>query len=128
MKELKMEEIFFMHYRIVTELQPDGASHVISQPDRLEAALARPMQSAFGKELFEDELSKAAALTESLINGHPFQDGNKRVGITAGCVFLAINGYTIEATNENIYDAAMSIAKGDWKFEQIKEWFDQHAY
>lgn len=45
-----------------------------------------------GKELYPDVFLKAAALLDSLINNHPFVDGNKRTGITAAALFLQANG------------------------------------
>lgn len=45
-----------------------------------------------GKELYPDVFLKEAALLDSLINNHPFVDGNKRTGITAAALFLQANG------------------------------------
>jgi len=45
-----------------------------------------------GKELYPDVFLKAAALLDSLINNHPFVDGNRRTGITAAALFLQANG------------------------------------
>jgi death-on-curing protein len=43
----------------------------------LESALARP-QSGY----YQDLIEEAAALCESLLQNHPFLDGNKRAAIT----------------------------------------------
>lgn len=127
MKYISIEEILFIHYRIVCELQHPHGSFALVNPQRLEAAVARPQQSLAGNDAYTTASEKAAALTESLINGHPFEDGNKRVGITAGCVFLMVNGHTIKASDDDIYTAAMSTAKGEWKFPELKSWFEKHA-
>ncbi len=55
----------------------------------LEASLALPRQSFAGADLYPGLIAKAAALGFSLIQNHPFVDGNKRIGraameITAG--------------------------------------------
>lgn len=43
------------------------------------------------------EKEKVAALGFSLINNHPFVDGNKRIGHAALEVILLMNGYEIKA-------------------------------
>jgi death-on-curing protein len=48
--------------------------------------------------LYSDLPSKAAASGHSLIQNHPFVDGNKRVGHAAMEVFLLVNGDEIEAS------------------------------
>jgi len=54
----------------------------------LEAAAARP-QTGY----YSDVIEEAAALCESLLQNHPFVDGNKRTAITATGVFLRLNNY-----------------------------------
>jgi death-on-curing protein len=49
--------------------------------------VAQPEASFGGEELYPDLASKAAALGHSLIQNHPFVDGNKRVGHAAVEVF-----------------------------------------
>ena len=126
MKYLTMEEILFLHHRILVELQPDNDDFTIRDPGLLESALARPQQSAFGNDAYRDAYSKAAALTESLIGNHCFQDGNKRIGISAGVVFMLNNGYEISASEGDVYDIAMNVSNGLWKFEAIKSWYEAH--
>jgi death-on-curing protein len=48
--------------------------------------------------LYPDLASKAAELGHSLIQNHPFVDGNKRVGHAAMEVFLLLNGHEIDAS------------------------------
>ena len=123
MNYLTMEEILFIHHRILVELQPDNNDFTVLNPGSLESAISRPRQSAFGKDAYPDIYSKAAALTESLIGNHCFQDGNKRIGITAGIVFMMNNGYKITVNENDVYQAAMKISKGEWKFDKIRNWF-----
>ena len=58
-----------------------GGSPGIRDAGILESALARPHQSFDGRELYPGPVDKAAALFESLITGHPFIDGNKRISL-----------------------------------------------
>lgn len=127
MNKLTLEEILFMHYRIVTELQGSGASYGLLHPNELKSALERPLRGYGDVEAHPDNWSKAAALAEGIIDGHPFEDGNKRVGITAGCVFLMMNDYSIEATDDDIYEAAMKVARSEWRLPELQQWFAQHS-
>ncbi|MBS4029538.1 MAG: type II toxin-antitoxin system death-on-curing family toxin [Ignavibacteriales bacterium] len=127
MPYLTIEEILLMHFRIITEFQPYANIYTITRPNELESAIARPQQSAGGEDAYNDDYEKAAALTESLINNHPFQDGNKRVGITAGCVFLLANGYHEENLNNNdIEECALNVSQSNWRFDELKKWFEKH--
>ena len=49
----------------------------------LESALAQPYMTFSGNELYLSLAEKAAALGFSLIQNHPFADGNKRTGHAA---------------------------------------------
>src|SRR5215475_1534949 len=64
----------------------------------LESALHRP-QTGY----YDTIVDEAAALLESLVQNHPFVDGNKRVAFIIVDVFLRINGYRITARSEEIY-------------------------
>nr|WP_062335977.1 Fic family protein [Herbidospora sakaeratensis] len=65
----------------------------------LHVAVLRPQTSVFGKNAYADLWTKAAALMQSLIIGHPLVDGNKRLGWTCAVVFLELNGETLVGTD-----------------------------
>jgi len=44
-----------------------------------------------GKDLYPEILDKASQLCYSLIENHPFTDGNKRIGFHLTLLFLKIN-------------------------------------
>jgi death-on-curing protein len=50
------------------------------------------------EDLYPTLPDKAAALGFSLIQNHPFLDGNKRTGHAAMETFLVLNGHEIQAT------------------------------
>lgn len=72
----------------------------------LESALHRP-QTGY----YETLILEAAALCESLVQNHPFVDGNKRVAFAAVDVFLRINGYTLTASSTAIYGHVMKLLR-----------------
>jgi death-on-curing protein len=75
----------------------------------LQSALARPRQLlAYGQ--VNDVIALAAAYTFGIVRNHPFIDGNKRTGFVVGILFLEINGYRFEATEEDAAQAVLSLA------------------
>src|SRR5689334_22778939 len=61
------------------------------------SALLRP-QTGYYRDLIEE----AAALWESLAMNHGFVDGNKRVAFASLVVFLALNGFDLAATPDEV--------------------------
>jgi prophage maintenance system killer protein len=61
----------------------------------IEAAVARPRASAYGKDAFPDIWSKAAALLNGLSSTQYFTDGNKRTAWLATDLFLQANGHQL---------------------------------
>ena len=78
-----------------------------------------------GEDLYPDLPAKAAALTHSLVANHPFADGNKRVGAMAAELFLAVNGHALEATDDDLIDLILSVARGEIGAEALAIWFRQ---
>ena len=96
-----------------------GGSHGIRDIGALESALFRP-QSGY----YEDIIAEACALLESLAVNHPFVDGNKRVAFAAMEIFLLINGWHIEATQQQIYRMMMRLFdRGKFELAELDKWF-----
>ena len=79
-----------------------------------------------GVDLYPTLIDKTAALGYSLINNHPFVDGNKRVGQAAMEIFLVLNGYEIEATIDEQEQLILNIAAGHLKREALVDWLTSH--
>ena len=78
----------------------------------LESALARPRASVFGADAYPDLHLKAAALLHSLAHNHALVDGNKRLAWTACRTFLAINGQSISAPEDDRFEFVIQVATG----------------
>jgi len=68
------------------------------------------------EELYLDLATKAAALGYSLIQNHPFADGNKRVGHGAMEVFHLLNGHENDASVDEQLKKRKSLLTGGLKF------------
>ena len=69
---------------------------------------------------------KAAALCFSLVNNHPFVDGNKRVGHAATETFLILNGSEIEASVDEQERLMLELASGRLTRDQLAAWLLAH--
>ena len=85
----------------------------------VEAAAERPRQSAFGEDAYPDLASKAAALLDSLVRNHPFVDGNKRIGVLASFVFAELNGFEVDATNDEVVDTVLALIVREIEFDEL---------
>jgi death-on-curing protein len=124
MKYLTPEEVLFIHARLIAET---GGLHGLRELALLESAVARPQASFEGRDLYADLFAKATVLLESLVNNHPFLDGNKRTGITTVALFLRINGYRFKATNEDMVAFVLKVAQKQLNFEEVTVWLKKHS-
>lgn len=89
----------------------------------LESAVARP-QSGY----YADVIEEAAALCESLLQNHPFLDGNKRAAVVATAVFLRWNGYRLQFADREMYDWLMHLYdSGRVVKRELEAWLRAHA-
>lgn len=91
----------------------------------LESALARPRATFAGEDLYPALSAKAAALLHSLAANHPFVDGNKRTAVLCAELFLLVNGWEIEASDEALEELTMAVARGELEVEEIAIWLEQ---
>jgi death-on-curing protein len=88
-------DALFFHKHLIVRY---GGATGIRDAGALESALHRP-QTGY----YDTIIHEAVALLESLVQPHPFVDGNKRVAFAVLDVFLRINGYSITADSKAIY-------------------------
>jgi death-on-curing protein len=124
MHYLTPEQVLFIHSRLIAET---GGEHGIRDLGLLQSAANRPRATFDGNELYPGIHQKAAALIESLINNHPFMDGNKRTGITAGAMFLRLNGYHLTVSNKELEEFTLSIASGGQSIKTVTEWLEKNS-
>jgi death-on-curing protein len=62
-----------------------------------------------------------------LVLGHPFVDGNKRVGHAAMETFLILNGAELNAPIEEQARAMLALAAGETTREAFTEWVRRWA-
>ena len=85
----------------------------------LEAALARPQATVFGKDAYPSLDAEAAALLHSLARNHALIDGDRRLALAAVIVFYGLNGRRLTLTNGQAYDLVMKVAAGE--LDQVED-------
>jgi death on curing protein len=114
---LTTADALFFHKHLIERY---GGAPGIRDVGALESALHRP-QTGY----YETPIHEAAALCESLVQNHPFMDGNKRLAFAIVDVFLRINGYTITASATAIYGQVMKLLEeSTFDMEHLVPWLE----
>jgi len=121
---ISIREVISIHDILIERF---GGLTGIRDYQSLESALNRPSQTFNGKDLYPTVLEKVAALMESLIKNHPFNDGNKRVGYTVGRLLLLNNGIDMNASESERYNFIIQIAENRIDYVKILEWLKKHT-
>lgn len=103
-------------------LAEHGGSPGIRDKSLLDSALARPRQRLTYKPdstLFE----LAASYSFGIAKNHPFIDGNKRVALAVGAVFLELNGFELDAPEPEAVIMFEQLAAGNIAEAELADWF-----
>jgi len=120
---LTLNDTLELHRRIIA--QSGGAPGVLNL-GAIESALAQPRMTFDGKDLYPTIIDKAVALGFSLIQNHPFVDGNKRIGHASMEVFLILNGFEICAPVREQEQIILNVASGALDRVGLTVWLRGH--
>jgi death-on-curing protein len=123
MRYLTLNEILQLHERIIEQ---SGGSYGVRDIGALESAIAQPRVTFGGSDLYPTIADKASAVCYSLIQNHPFVDGNKRVGHAAMETFLVLNGHEIDALVDEQERIVLAVAAGRLGRDEFTEWVRSH--
>ena len=104
-----------------------GGLHGVRDLNFLRLAVGRPQMSAGLKDAYPTIYLKAAAMFHSIINNHPFLDGNKRTSLFSAVLFLEYNGYKVNFTKKEAIQFTLRAHNDDWKVEEIADWIKKHT-
>jgi len=85
----------------------------------LESAVNNPFQTFGGKDLYPTIFDKAAQLAYGPAKNHGFIDGNKRVAIHAMEVYLLMNGYDTDFSQDEIIQIGFDLAESNLSAEKL---------
>jgi death-on-curing protein len=121
---LSLSEVLRLHADLVAT---SGGATGVRDLGRVQAALAQPMATFGGEDLYPALADKAAALGFALVQGHAFIDGNKRIGHAAMEVFLMLNGLELVESVDEQERAILAVASGKMSREAFTEWVTQRV-
>ena len=120
---LSKEQVIKLHASLI---KAAGGSEGIRDEGMLDLALNNPFQSFDGKDLYPSIQAKAARLCFGLVRNHAMLDGNKRLGAHTMLVFLALNGYELSYSQNELSDVILALASGDIGEKEILRWIIGH--
>ena len=108
------------------QLREHGGLAGLRDETVLESALARPKQKWHYAER-TDLATLAAAYAYGLVTGHPYRDGNKRIGVLTMVAFLDINGQEFDATETEVVAEFLALADRRLSEEALAEWIRRRS-
>lgn len=119
---LKQEVLIAVHDE---QLAEHGGAEGVRDSGLLSSALARPRNLAEYEKPSAFDL--AAAYATGIVRNHPFVDGNKRMGFLAAYMFLALNGWELDAPEANAAAAVLELAAGEIDEAQFSAWLKENS-
>lgn len=119
-KSITILEVEYIAYRLAKETMewhepiPDFGSRF---PGKLESCLAVPFQAFGGKLFYKGLVEKASVLFYLMVKNHPFENGNKRIAMTALFHFLRKNKKWLRVDNQELYNFAKWVAESNPKLK-----------
>lgn len=124
MRFLTKEQLIALHSLLIGET---GGIHGLRDEGRLKAALAAPFITFDSLDLYKSDVEKAARLSFELVRGHPFIDGNKRIGVEALLIVLLQNGFSLDADDEEVISTFLLLAEGKIGYFEFLGWVVSHV-
>ena len=117
---LRVIEVLVMHAMVIDEF---GGTDRVRNLGALEAAVFRP-QTGY----YKDPIAEAAALFESIVQNHPFLDGNKRTALAAADVHLRMNGLELAGDSIDHHRFIIGLMEdGDLDWRAIDSWLHRNV-
>ncbi len=115
---LSLRIVTFMHFK---QIQEHGGIHGIRDQTLLESAMCLPRHQFLHN---HDAClwSLTAAYGYGLVKNHCFFDGNKRVAFISMYVFLNLNGFDLEAEENEVVSIIQAFADGSLTEKELSLW------
>jgi len=103
-----------------------GGARGLRDEGLLDSALARPRNTqVYGTASTVADL--AASLAYGLARKHAFVDGNKRASFLSIGLFLAINGYRLQAEPIDAIQTILALAAGELSEQGLSAWIARNS-
>ena len=121
-KFLSSTDILFINKSIIEKFR--GLYGLISS-DLLESSVAAVINNYnYNKEC--DIIDLSIVYLFSLIQNHPFVDGNKRTALTSMLIFLDINNITYDIPQDELENKVIQVSTKTINKQQFKNWIKNY--
>ena len=121
-KFLSSSDILFINKSIIEKFR--GLQGLISL-DLLESSVAAVINNYnYNKEC--DIIDLSIVYLFSLIQNHPFIDGNKRTALTSMLIFLDINNITYDIPQDELENKVIQVSTKTINRQQFKNWIKNY--
>lgn len=116
MIRLTKNQILLLHKNLI---QKFGGVAGIRDKNLFDSAVETPFQTFGGQDLYPTLIEKAARLCYGLVKNHPFFDGNKRIGAHSMEIFLKLNNFNLNCTDEELIKMILGVADNSVTYEKF---------
>jgi death on curing protein len=103
-----------------------GGDLVVRDLGLLDAAAHRPRATVLGVEAYDSLWTKAVSLLDSIVRTRPLAQGNWRLGWVAAVTLCDINGWWIDAEEDEALDLVRRVGRGQLDIRgaasQLAQW------
>ena len=111
-----------MHEKLLDRF---GGLKGIRDEGLLDSALNKPMHLfSYGN---PSVFQMAASYAVGIVKNHPFLDGNKRTGFVAAALFIELNGFSFEATEEEAVLETLALAASHSTEADYAAWLERNS-
>lgn len=96
-----------------------GGDLVVRDSGLLDSAVYRPRAEVFGVQAYETLWLKSAALLDSIVRTRPLTEGNWRLGWVAAVTMCDLNGWWVEADDDDALDLIREVGRGQREVPEI---------
>ncbi|WP_145142265.1 type II toxin-antitoxin system death-on-curing family toxin [Paenibacillus sp. Y412MC10] len=123
-ERLTYEDIIDIHD---TALELYNGLPGINEPGLIAFIAEKPFQGFGDEEYYPGLFLKAAVYMEGFAVHQLFCDGNKRTGYLCAKVFLMLNGYHLQVTDDDLYETTIAVATKDIGLHQLADWLERNS-
>ncbi len=121
---IRQDVVLAIHQRQIAE---HGGDSGLRDAGLLDSALAHPQNRLAYQEHSPTIPELAAGYASAINRNHPFVDGNKRTAFVTCMLFLKMNGYRIEASQEKKYRVFLNLAANQLTEDDLAKWLTDHS-
>lgn len=104
-----------------------GGDLVVRDLGLLDAAAHRPRATVLGVEAYDSLWTKAAALLDSIVRSRPLAQGNWRLGWVAAVTLCDVNGFWIDADEDEALALVRRVGRGQVDVKAAAECLERWA-